>query len=266
MERDYSVFDNPLILTHLFHPRSESDYKKSKTGFHELLIPVEEGITIGGRMYVDNTDNPNILFFHGNGEIVADYDDLGPVYNRLNINFIPVDYRGYGISSGKPSVSAMMLDSHKIYHYIKNLLHENSHSGPLIIMGRSLGSASALELISHYGCETDGLILESAFAYALPLLRLIGIDTDSLGVSEDNGFDNLNKIQSYTGPTLIIHAENDHIIPFSDGETLYQTSPSPVKNFLPIPVADHNTIFSYGLNEYLSSVVDLTKSINNNRR
>ena len=46
---------------------------------------------------------PSILFFHGNGEIVADYDDLGPLYNRMGINFLAADYRGYGRSTGRPT-------------------------------------------------------------------------------------------------------------------------------------------------------------------
>ena len=68
-----------------------------------MLIPVEKDEVVGGRFHMAEKSAPNILFFHGNGEIVADYDDMGPLYNRMNISFLPVDYRGYGRSTGKPT-------------------------------------------------------------------------------------------------------------------------------------------------------------------
>jgi pimeloyl-ACP methyl ester carboxylesterase len=49
-------------------------------------------------------------------------------------------------------------------------LKENNIEGKIIIMGRSLGSASALEICSYYHEKIDGLIVESGFAYAIPLL------------------------------------------------------------------------------------------------
>ena len=128
-------------------------------------------------------------------------------------------------------------------------------------MGRSLGSASALELASSYGSRIDGLIIDSGFAYALPLLRLIGADPDQLGLSEEQGFGNADKIRQFHGPTLVIHAELDHIIPYSAGVTLFEASPAGNKRMLTIPHANHNTIFMHGLNEYLNAVGELALSL-----
>ena len=100
-----------------------------------------------------------------------------------------------------------------------------------VIMGRSLGSAAALELISKYPNQIDGLIIESGFAFALPLLKLLGIDLEKIGLATD-GFDNADKIKKYNKPTLIIHAEFDHIIPFSDGEALFRNSADKSKKML----------------------------------
>ena len=203
----------------------------------------------------------NILFFHGNGEIVADYDALGPVYNQINANFIAVDYRGYGRSNGKPTVTAMMRDCHVIFEFVQNWLKQNQFAGPIILMGRSLGSASVLELAATCGDSVDGLIVESGFAYAAPLLRLMGIDLEALGFKEESGFGNIDKIKTYHKPTLIIHAEFDHIIPFSDGEALYNVSPSPDKAFLKIPGANHNDIFMRGPQEYLAAVKNMVDRV-----
>jgi fermentation-respiration switch protein FrsA (DUF1100 family) len=121
-------------------------------------------------------------------------------------------------------------------------------------MGRSLGSASVLEIVSHYGDRIQGLIVESGFAYAGPLLRLLGIDPSSFGFTEEAGFRNLDKIRDFERPTLIIHAEKDHIIPFSDGQALFEACGAPDKHLLMIPGANHNDIFLRGISQYLQAV------------
>jgi fermentation-respiration switch protein FrsA (DUF1100 family) len=203
----------------------------------------------------------NILFFHGNGEIVADYDDFAPIFNQLGINFLAADYRGYGQSTGKPTVTGMMRDCHIIFDYVRNWLHQNNYPGPLVVMGRSLGSASVLELAAHYQEHLEGLVVESGFAYAAPLLRLLGIDPRALGFEEEAGFRNIDKIAGFEKPTLIIHAEFDHIIPLSDGQALFNASPSSNKTMLEIPGANHNDIFMRGMNEYMAALRQLTESL-----
>jgi hypothetical protein len=250
---DYSALDSPDISQRVFHPRSEWRLFATANA-NEISIPVEDQIAIGARFHLVSKQAPNILFFHGNGEIVADYDDLGPVYNRMGINFLPVDYRGYGRSGGEPTVSSMMHDCHKIYDFTRKWLNDNGYTGPFIVMGRSLGSASALELASAHGDKIDGLIIESGFALAEPLLRLLGVDLHSVDFAESKGFRNLDKIEQFRKPVLIIHAEFDHIIPYSDALQFYRASPSQDKTLLKIPGANHNDIFSRGLVEYMSAI------------
>ena len=104
---DFSALDIPDVLYRLFHPRPEWGPSRSGDAAHDVLIDVETDVAVGGRFHMTETSAPNILFFHGNGEIVADYDDMGPHYNRMGINFLPVDYRGYGRSTGKPTITAV---------------------------------------------------------------------------------------------------------------------------------------------------------------
>ena len=258
---DYSELDRPEILTFLFHPRPEWGEAGSDNRGEDLLIPVEMGVVVGARFHMEETSAPNILFFHGNGEIVADYDDLGSAYNRVGINFLPVDYRGYGRSTGQPTITAMMRDSHLIFDFVKKWLLDKGYRGSLILMGRSLGSASVLELASHYKDQIDGLIVESGFAFSGPLLQLLGINLRAINFSEEMGFGNLDKIQRFDKPTLIIHAELDHIIPFSDGQALYDASPSSDKTLLKIPNANHNDIFMRGFSEYMAAVGTLAQKV-----
>ncbi|OHD67428.1 MAG: temperature sensitive supressor [Spirochaetes bacterium RBG_16_49_21] len=250
---DYSAFDRPEILSFLFYPRKEGR-GQTGGGFSEIRIPVDEGIIIGGRFYGAGDSAPLILFFHGNGEIVADYDDIAGLYNRRGISFMPVDYRGYGKSTGSPTVAGMMKDCRVIFDFVRNFMDKENMSGPLIVMGRSLGSASALELASGYAERIDGLVIESGFAFITPLLRLLGVDPRRIGVTEEMGFSHIAKIETFTKPTLIIHADQDHIIPYSDGLVLYGASKSENKKMLAIKGANHNTIFEKGIAEYMQAM------------
>ncbi len=248
-----SVLDRPDVLMVLFHPRPEPP-GAYRGPARDLLIPVTADVAVGARFHLQAQGNPNLLFFHGNGEIVADYDELGPVYNAQGINLLAVDYRGYGRSGGQPSVSALLADSHAVLTFTRQWLRDHGYTGPLILMGRSLGSAAVLELAAAHPRQIDGLIVESGFARAAPLLRLLGIDPDRIGFAEAQGFGNLDKIKSFQGPTLIIHAEFDHIIPYGDGEALYAASPAAHKQMLQIPGANHNDIFIRGMQAYLEAV------------
>ncbi|MGD8252178.1 MAG: alpha/beta hydrolase [Desulfobacterales bacterium] len=254
---DISLLDRPEVLRVLFHPRPEPADASPPPGAVDLMIDVGEGVGIGARCHMADQSSPTLLFFHGNGEIVSDYDELGPVYNRLGINFIPVDYRGYGRSGGSPTVASLMADCHRVLDSVRQWLESGGATGPLIVMGRSLGSAPALELAGRPDTPLAGLIIESGFAHAGPLLSLLGVRMNGFDLMEEHGFNQLEKIRAFEGPTLIIHAEYDHIIPFTDGEALFKAASSPAKKLLKIPGANHNDIFYRGLEPYLEAVQEL---------
>ena len=266
---DYSVLDRPEVLMYLFHPRPEMPTATERplnesdnvAAMVDVLIPVGEKVAIGGRFHMAGKTACNILFFHGNGEIVSDYDEIGGIYNQIGANFLAMDYRGYGRSSGSPTVTSMMRDCHYIFEYTVEWLNRNNYSGPLIVMGRSLGSASALELAANYPDQIAGIIIESGFAYATPLLALLGIDAGAIGFREESGFSNVDKISAFNGPTLVIHAEFDHIIPYSEGQTLFDASTAEKKRLLQIPGANHNDIYFQGLKIYMQSIKDLIDNL-----
>ncbi|MEA2061067.1 MAG: alpha/beta fold hydrolase [Thermodesulfobacteriota bacterium] len=255
-ENRSTLLDHPMVLARIFHPRPVD--RSTPVSEKEVMIPVAEDVVIGACFHMTDRPAPTILFFHGNGEIVSDYDDLGMVYNRAGINFIVVDYRGYGRSTGTPSVTAMMADSCTIFEFVRQWLVQNKFPGPLTVMGRSLGSASALELAARVPAEFDNLIIESGFARAGELLRILGIDPDAIGFKETTGFNNPDKIRKWNKPCLIIHAEFDHIIPFSDGQALFDACPAPEKKLVKIKGANHNDIFFQDLDLYMASIKELT--------
>jgi uncharacterized protein len=257
---DYRVFDKPEILSLLFYPRREVvPFRSEKANLQDVKIAVDNNVTIGARFHSAGKAAPTIIFFHGNGEIVSDYDEVGPLYVERSMNFLPVDYRGYGSSTGRPTVTSMMRDCHVLFEYLRHWLEDEGYAGPLVVMGRSLGSASALELAVHYRDQISGLIIESGFAHLLPLLRLIGVRVSQMGITEEDGCRNLEKIRMFDKPTLVIHAEYDHIIPFPEGKALYETGGAREKRLVTIPGADHNTIFMSGFATYMQAIMDFVR-------
>ena len=258
---DCSALDRPEVATLVFHPRRESPFSKAPKGALAVTIPVDDGITVGAYFHMANKAFPNILFFHGNGEIAADYHSLAPAYHGIGVNFMVADYRGYGRSTGEPTCSAMERDSHTIFRFVKSWLAENGYTGPTILMGRSLGSASVLEVASRSSDEVDALVIESGFAYTIPLLRRLGVNTDAWNLTEDDGLSNLAKIRQFPKPALIIHGEWDQIIPLADAQALYEASPSADKTLLTMPQAGHNDVLAQGFAEYMQAIGGLARRL-----
>jgi hypothetical protein len=248
----YGKLDQPEVLQALFHPRPEMEGTAPPEAV-DYEIPVQKGVSLGARFYMGGTEDPNILFFHGNGEIVADYDPIGPLYNDHGLSLLAVDYRGYGRSGGTPTATALMGDGHIVFAEVRRWLEGEGRKGPLVVMGRSLGSACALDLAACY-TEVSALVIESGFVHTIPLLRCLGVDTQSLGITEANGFKNLQKISQISKPTLIMHARYDQLIPAMSAELLQVHCAARNKEFHMIPGADHNTIMVHAGEQYFAII------------
>jgi len=265
MIKNYNKLDNEIITEYLFHPRKEFSTVSSENAIN-YDINVENNVSIGARFHMADKSNPNIIFFHGNGEIVSDYDDIAVFYNKYDLNFLAVDYRGYGRSTGMPKASSMIKDSHIIFKDIEKWLDNENYNGPIIIMGRSLGSAPALEIASSYQSNIKGIIIESGFAYTIKLLERLGIPVQQLGLTEEDGFNNIEKISQLLMHSLIIHGQYDIIIPISDAETLQSFCASRFKQLQMVPGADHNSIILKTGEMYFKVIKDFTDKIQGKRK
>lgn len=264
----YSKLDHPSLLSFIFYPRT-CNRTPLPTGATDVEIETEPGITIGCRFHITDSTAPNILFFHGNGEIAADYDEIGPLYNEAGMNFLVTDYRGYGWTNGNPTVSSMFADAEILFQETRNWLNSNKYSGPLFFMGRSLGSAPAIDLATRHEDAIKGLILESAIAETIPLARILGINPEVSEISEDDGFNNLKKIESISKATFILHGAQDELIPAADAEKLQSYSGARSKEFVVIPGAGHNTMIATGGKLYFQTIkqfIDKVTGVTNWRR
>jgi hypothetical protein len=239
----FSQSDFSLIDQRIFYPRPETS-PRLPAGAEDPLFPVGSGIEIGGRFYPADPAGPDLLFFHGNGEIASDYDEAGSGFNRLGISLLVADYRGYGRSRGIPSVSTLLPDALAVFDQVNDWRRDRRRTGPFLVMGRSLGSAPAIEIAYRRKDRIAALILDSAFAYSLPLLNLLGIPVETLGIREEDGFRNYEKIVFISKPTLLIAGQRDDLIPYTESEILLQQSGAHRKELVLVPGAGHNDIFA----------------------
>lgn len=237
---------DPRIASAVFFPRPDQPYGPPAPDVADHLFAVDDGVRLRLRVHPAPADAPAdapaVLFFHGNGETARDYDPIAEAFTGLPAWLLIGEYRGYGPSTGTPGLDTFLPDASATFDEALKLLGEAGWSGALVVMGRSLGSAPAIE-IAHARAEgVAGLIVESGFARIVPLLELIGVPARRLGITEDQGPCNLEKMGAIGLPTLILHAERDEIIPFEEAELLHAACKDPDKVFYPVPNAGHNDI------------------------
>ncbi len=258
----YSIIDNSILPQFLFYPQRR--HSKPDGDAFDLIVEVDQDVKIVCRAYPAANDAPWLLYFHGNGEVVSDYDDISQFYNSRGLNLFVADYRGYGASSGHPTFTAMVSDAGKILNYAGKELKADGFSGSWLVMGRSMGSVSALELASRSGDELSGMIIESGFISVSKLIRHLGLPSPgNLKPIEDESF----KIAaSINLPSLVIHGEHDRLVPLEQGRELYETIGSAQKELLIIPHAEHNDIMFVDTDKYMDAIKNFCESVLNHNR
>ena len=248
---DYSSLDKPSVLRYVFYPRRDST-PCPKNAF-DLSVPVGDHVSIACRFHIGDSQWPWILFFHGNGEVVSDYDEIAPIYHERRVNLAIADYRGYGTSGGIPTLTALIGDAQALFEAAKKELVDRGFDNRLWIMGRSLGSISALELAYRYPDGVHGLIIESGFCSVVRILTNLGIpapETDLEKVDQEC----LESIGKVSVPTLVMHGERDTLVPLKEAKDLYRNLGSKKKELLIIPAADHNNIMIVGFEKYFDAL------------
>ncbi len=249
-----AILENPYVLQALFHPRRD-DFAIIRPGAFLVSVAIAPEVSIGGRLFPTADPNaPVILYYHGNGEIAADYDNLEELYTRMGVTLLVMDYRGYGTSSGSPNADNLVHDAKPLYDALDTLFADHQLTPKSIyVMGRSLGSVPAIETALQVGDQLGGLIIESGFSDTFGLLQRLGVRVQDVDEERD-GFGNAYKMQRINTRTLVLHGEEDVLIPPSDGGELFVNCAAKDKQLEIIPGAGHNDIMVTGMRRYFSTV------------
>lgn len=239
--------DNPLTTAMLFFPTKAQSGNSLVSDAHDGVMPLGD-VNIGFRLYLKNDAVALLLWFHGNAETAADYDIQASLLRDIGLAVLVVDYRGYGWSSGRPRASTLLSDAEGVFLRLPEILTQHStHELPLFVVGLSLGGAPAIHLASEYSQFLKGVILQSTFAHAPSVLGNAFAWLPGL-------FDNRRKITQLSLPLLVIHGEQDRIIPVRQGQMLFESSLAQHKVFLRVPNAGHNDLVAQASTRYFATI------------
>ncbi len=239
-----SILNHEKISQRYFYPRYESFENPYfvQSGDNNLAC------------YYHKVENPRktIIYFHGNGEVVADYTNFleKKIEEYLGCSVLFAEYRGYGLSTGGSPTLVDMLDD------VKAII-ESIDIPPkeIVLFGRSVGSIYALHGASIFP-NIAGLVIESGISsVALRVLKMIkkpkkiGTTRELLLKEGAIYFNHEQKIKTFQGQTLIMHTRFDSLVSSSNANNLFTWANEPKKLKLFFE-GDHNDIMYVNEKEY----------------
>jgi pimeloyl-ACP methyl ester carboxylesterase len=245
---------NILDQFFVFHPERWHDRDwRSASGLplEDVWFQAADGTKLFGWYVEAQADSPILVWCHGNaGNIVHRLDNLRLLF-RQDFSVFLFDYRGYGRSQNRrPSEEGLYLDAIGAHDYLTRVRMIRPER--LVIFGRSLGAAVAADLALHK--PAAGLILESAFPSVEAVAKFYygGLPVHWLLGAE---FRVIDRVPALSLPKLMIHGEQDDIIPLELGRQVFEAA-KPPKSFHLITGAHHNKTQEIGGAAYLRLLAD----------
>jgi hypothetical protein len=217
--------------------------------FEEVRFEAADGIRLHGWFVPARGARATLLWLHGNaGNISHRVHNLRVFHDALRINVFLFDYRGYGLSEGRPSEAGLLQDAEAAWRVLQGRRDVDPRA--IVLFGRSLGAAVAAELATRV--QPAAVILETPFTslldmarhhyWFLPVRWLVRSRYDTLGA-----------VRRVRVPVLVLHGDQDEIVPFDMGEQVFAAAPEP-KAFYRIPGASHNDTYLVGGKAYLEAL------------
>lgn len=247
-----NLLDHPLIGQRYFFPR--------RADVPDPFWVESGGVRLCCCLRDVDTRAPTLVYFHGNGEVVADYlDGFAATINAMGCNLLLAEFRGYGMSTGTPALGRMLADAEAVIRALERP-QEN-----LVLFGRSVGSLFALHCAATFP-RAAGLILESGIA-DVPERLLLRIEPAELGTDAgtfrrlvEDAFDQRRKLMGYPGAVLVLHTRHDGLVDLSHAERLHAWAPGR-KSLQVFEYGDHNTILAFNQERYFKLVEEFLRSL-----
>jgi fermentation-respiration switch protein FrsA (DUF1100 family) len=250
------VFESRLIFFPDYPGRLEGDWHPRGLNVEDVWLTSSDGVKLHAWWIPDERARFTFLSFHGNASNIA---NRAPTYEFLHgthVNVLALEYRGYGRSEGKPSEAGVYRDAEAAYDYLVN--SKGIDRRTIVCFGQSLGSAVATHLATHR--QIAGLVLEAPFPSASRIARKIFWFLPGLSLLTYGQFDTRTWLKEIHAPVLIVHCNQDPVIPFQFGQEVYEGA-LPPKKFLQINGYCHEessviapTQYRTALREFLNSL------------
>jgi pimeloyl-ACP methyl ester carboxylesterase len=222
--------------------------------FEEVHIGTADGERLHGWFVPAENARGTLLFFHGNAGNISHRLESLMIFNRLRLDVLIIDYRGYGQSSGKTTEQGTYNDAGAAWRY---LVEEREIAAErIIIFGRSLGGAVAAWL----GARTRpaGLIIESSFSSGEDMARRL-YPVYPARLLARLKYPVTTHAAQFRSPALIIHSRDDEIIPVELGRKVHDAVPGR-REWLEIR-GDHNAGFWISQDRYIPALARFIDSL-----
>ena len=193
-----------------------------------------------------------ILFLHGNAENISTHIMSVHWLPARGFNVFLLDYRGYGASQGEPTDAGVQQDVDAAMRTL--LARPDVDPDHIVVFGQSLGGSIAIYNVAHspYRAHIRGLAVESAFA------SYRGIACEKLAdfwltwplqyplswLISDKYSPAAAVAQISPIPLLIIHGDDDPIVPVANGERLFALAREPKQLWI-VPKDGHIEAFRH---------------------
>jgi len=211
----------------------------------DLRLSTSDGVRLHG-WWIHSGGRRVVLLFHGNAGNISHRLDRAKLFvDRLGVDLFLVDYRGYGLSEGRPSESGLYRDGFAIYDAARD---RGFAPERIILLGESLGCAVAVEVALTRPCT--GIALETPFL-SVPALARVHYPFVP-GFLVRSRYDTESKIARVAPPKLFVAAAQDDVAPPAQARRLFDLARSP-KELLVVPGAGHNDAYVLGGEMYLAA-------------
>jgi uncharacterized protein len=202
--------------------------------FTPLSITTADGETLRAWHLPRPSARARVIYFHGNGGNLSLWTDVYAGLWQQGMDVVALDYRGYGVSTGRPSERGLYRDADALLAFVAD--HLPAIDAPTVYWGRSLGTPIAAYAASRR--EPDGIVLESGF----PSMRSV-IETNPimwmLSWLSSYSFPTASWMTTVRAPALVLHGDRDDVIAYRLGKRLHDRLQGP-KRFVTLPGIDHN--------------------------
>ena len=220
--------------------------------YEDVYLTAADGTRIHG-WHIPGESDIALLWFHGNaGNISHRIDNILMLNRRLGVGVFIVDYRGYGLSEGRPSEKGIYMDAEAAFEYLTDELGLDAERD-VVLFGRSLGVGVAVEMGTQH--RVRGVILESGFT---SIREMAGASGSPLPIPLvltlfEARYDSISKIGRVESPVMILHGDRDDTVPYWMAEKLFGAASEP-KKLYPIRGAGHNDTVYVGGEGYLRAL------------
>jgi len=122
--------------------------------FQDLFFTTADGVRLNGWFIPHRDARVTLVWFHGSaGNISHRVENIKLLHEKIKINIFIFDYRGYGRSEGNISEAGTYQDGMAALEFVGKQLGVKTEN--LIMFGRSLGAAVAVEMAGRHESRAD---------------------------------------------------------------------------------------------------------------